>query len=342
MGPGAASFWGALSSPAYRQAPVGRQTVGMARFDFDVLTLGESMALLIADEPGPLAEVTRFTRSLAGSESNVAIGLARLGLRTGWLSRLGQDAFGDHVLQAVAREGVDGSHVARDATRSTGLMLKGRTLDGSDPPIDYYRRGSAASALSPADFDEAWFERARHLHLSGITPALSASCAELVAHALQWMRARGRTVSFDPNLRPRLWPGPLQMREQLNALAVQADWVLPGLAEGRTLTGRQTPADIARFYLDQGVQAVAIKLGAPGAYVVAEGFEGLVPGVPVAKVVDTVGAGDGFAAGFISARLEGRSAAQAAARGNWIGAQAIQVAGDMDGLPLRSALPAGL
>jgi sugar/nucleoside kinase (ribokinase family) len=316
----------------------------MERHDFalDVATLGESMALLAAQECGPLAGVEHFTRLLAGAETNVAIGLARLGLRVGWLSRLGQDAFGEFVLQAVQREGVDTSRVARDAARSTGFMLKGRTDDGSDPAIDYYRRNSAASAMSLADFDEAWFGGARHLHMTGISPALSAGCAELVEHAMRWMRAQGRTVSFDPNLRPRLWPGPEAMRAHLNRLAALADWVLPGLAEGRLLTGREAPADIARFYLDLGVKAVVIKLGAEGAYVAADGFEGVVPGVPVAQVVDTVGAGDGFAAGFISARLEGRSWAQAAARGNWIGAQAIQVAGDMDGLPLRSALPDGI
>ena len=144
----------------------------MSETALDVVTLGESMALLAATEPGPLAEATQFTRLLAGAETNVATGLSRLGLRVGWLSRLGQDAFGDFVLQAVQREGIDTSHVSRDASRSTGFMLKGRTLDGSDPPIDYYRRGSAASALSLADFDEAWFTGARHLHATGISPAL--------------------------------------------------------------------------------------------------------------------------------------------------------------------------
>lgn len=311
-------------------------------FSLDVVTLGESMALLAAQETGPLARVSHFTRLLAGAETNVAIGLSRLGLRVGWLSRLGQDAFGDFVLDAVRAEGVDVSHVARDPQRSTGFMLKSRSDDGSDPAIDYYRRGSAASALSVADFDEAWFAGARHLHVTGISPALSGQAAELVAHAMAWMRKQGRTISFDPNLRPRLWPGEDRMREHLNRLAAGADWVLPGLAEARLLTGRQSPADTARFYRDQGVKAVVIKLGAEGAYVACDDFEGVVPGVPVAKVVDTVGAGDGFAAGLVSARLEGKSWQQAAARGNWIGAQAIQVAGDMDGLPLREALPPGM
>jgi sugar/nucleoside kinase (ribokinase family) len=306
---------------------------------FDAITLGESMALFAAEEPGPLHAVTRFARMLAGAETNVAIGLARLGLRVGWLSRLGQDALGDYVLQAVAREGVDVSHVARDATRSTGFMLKSRTLDGSDPAIDYYRRGSAASALSLADFDGPWFACARHVHLTGISPALSPATAELVTHAMRFARAHGMSISFDPNLRPRLWPSQALMRERLNALAALADWVLPGLAEGQLLTGQQDAAGIAQFYLERGAQAVVVKLGAQGAYVASGQFTGLVPGVPVARVVDTVGAGDGFAAGFISARLEGLDWTRAAARGNWIGAQAVQVAGDMDGLPLRSALP---
>lgn len=308
----------------------------------DVVTLGESMVLLAAEAAGPLAEVERFRKMLAGAETNVAIGLARLGLQTGWLSRLGTDSFGDFVLAAVRREGVDVSRVSRDPTRSTGFMLKTRTTDGSDPAIEYYRRGSAASALSPPDFDEAWFAGARHLHVTGISPALSPDTAALVEHAMAWMRARGRTISFDPNLRPRLWPSEATMRESLNRLAARADWVLPGLAEGRLLTGQDTPEGIARFYLEQGVKAVAVKLGPDGAFVASSELAEQVPGFPVRQVVDTVGAGDGFAAGFISARLEGLSLPDACKRGNWVGSQAVQAAGDMDGLPYRDLLPPGL
>jgi sugar/nucleoside kinase (ribokinase family) len=147
-------------------------------------------------------------------------------------------------------------------------------------------------------------------------------------------------VSFDPNLRPRLWPGEAVMRGYLNHLAGLADWVLPGLAEGRLLTGLHEPRDIAGVYLDRGAKAVVVKLGPAGAYLRSADAELTVPGVPVEKVVDTVGAGDGFAVGFISACLDGLGWAQALQRANWIGAQAVQTLGDVDGLPTRARLSA--
>lgn len=307
----------------------------------DVVTFGESMALFVAETPGPLAEVERFTRRLAGAETNVAIGLARLGLRVGWISRLGADSFGDHVRQSVEREGVDCSRVAVDPARRTGFMLKTCSSGGEDPAIEYHRAGSASSAMTVAGLDEGYLLSARHLHATGILPALTPETFALSEHAMQLARAAGRSVSFDPNLRPRLWPGPEQMAQGINRLARQARWVLPGLAEGRLLTGRDTPADIAAFYLDQGAEAVVVKLGAEGAYYrTADDEAGHVPGVAVPRVVDTVGAGDGFAAGLLSARLEGLSWPAAVARANWVGAQAIQVVGDMEGLPYRHQLPA--
>jgi sugar/nucleoside kinase (ribokinase family) len=304
----------------------------------DVVTLGESMALFVADEPGALAGQVHFTKHLAGAETNVAIGLSRLGLRVRWISRLGADSFGEFVRGAVVQENVDCTCVTVDPQRPTGFMLKSRATDGRDPTVEYFRSGSAASALSLADFNAESFLDARHLHVSGITPALSASAAELVAHTMRFMRDAGRTVSFDPNLRPRLWAGRDTMIEHLNRIAAEANWVLPGLAEGRTLTGLDSPADIAAFYLARGAQAVVIKLGAEGAYYRTAQDEGTVPGVQVAEVVDTVGAGDGFAAGVISARLEGLDWPTALARGNWIGAQVVQMRGDIDGLPRRPVL----
>ena len=145
------------------------------------------------------------------------------------------------------------------------------------------------------------------------------------------MRGKGASLSFDPNLRPSLWPSERRMIAEINALAAHAHWVLPGLEEGRLLSGWQEPADIAAFYLDMGVDAVAIKLGPSGAYYRDAHGEGLVPGVPVATVVDTVGAGDGFAVGVVSALLEGLPLPDAVARGNWIGSRAVQVRGDMEG-----------
>ncbi len=306
----------------------------------DVVTLGEAMVLLIANEPGPLDAVRSFHKSTAGAETNVAIGLARLGLHVGWVSRLGDDSFGRYLLSVMRAEGIDCSRVTVDASAVSGMMLKSLTTAGEDASIEYHRRGSAASALSAHDLDAAWLRSARHLHLTGVHAAVSPACYAAGERAIALMRAAGRTISFDPNLRPALWPSPTVMAERLNALAFQCDWVLPGIAEGHILCGSDDPARIARFYLARGVQVVIVKLGAEGAYWATQDAAGRVPAFPVAQVVDTVGAGDGFAVGVISALLEGDSVEQAARRGAWIGAQAVQVRGDTEGLPTAQALAA--
>ncbi|WP_028534840.1 sugar kinase [Paludibacterium yongneupense] len=304
----------------------------------DVITFGEAMAMFIADEAGDVAAVEHFTRRMAGAETNFAVGLARLGHRIGWVSRLGDDSFGRFIRSVLAREGVDSRHVALDCEHPTGFQLKSKAVAGEDPAVEYFRRGSAASHLDLADFDEAYFAAARHLHCTGIAPALSATTRRFSEHAMQFMRGAGKSVSFDPNLRPALWPSRDEMVAGINSLAAMADWVLPGIQEGRLLTGYQTPADIAAFYLDLGASLVVIKLGAEGAYFRDRTGEGRVAAVKVERVIDTVGAGDGFAAGVVSALLEGLDTEAAVARGNQIGAFAIQVIGDMDGLPTREQL----
>ncbi|WP_343743087.1 sugar kinase [Herbaspirillum huttiense] len=306
----------------------------------DVVTWGEALALLVADEVGPFEEVEKYTRRLAGAETNVAIGLARLGLKVGWASRVGNDAFGRFIRKRVAQEGVEVSRVLTDMEFRTAIQLKAKAVDGADPAIEYYRKGSAASHLSLEDFDPAYFGAARHLHATGIAPALSPTTMAFAHHAMEFMRAQGKTISFDPNLRPMLWPSREVMAQQLNALAFKADWVLPGLSEGTLLTGYEDPHAIAGFYLERGVKMVVIKLGAAGAYWRNSEGEGRVAGVPVKEVVDTVGAGDGFAVGVISGMLEGLPVPEAVMRGNRIGAFAIQVVGDMEGLPTRAELEA--
>ncbi|MEO9103102.1 MAG: sugar kinase [Burkholderiaceae bacterium] len=307
----------------------------------DVVTLGEALVLLIANESGPLDTVNSFHKSTAGAETNVAIGLARLGLSVGWASRVGADSFGRYVLGVMQAEGIDCTHVQVDAGGSTGMMLKARSIAGEDPPIEYYRRGSAASLLNASQLDKGWLTSARHLHLTGVHAGVSTNCYAAGEHAIALMRAAGRTVSFDPNLRPALWPTQTVMADRLNALAFQSDWVLPGVAEGQVLCGTSDPTAIARFYLQRGaVQLVVVKLGADGAYWATRDAAGHVDAFPVAQVVDTVGAGDGFAVGVVSALLEGKTPEQAARRGAWIGAQAVQVRGDTEGLPSATALAA--
>lgn len=306
----------------------------------DVVTAGEAMVLFAAQQPGALDAVDGFTRATAGAELNVAIGLARLGLRVGYVSRVGDDSFGRHLLATLDRERIDRRHVAIDAAHPTGFMLKSRSDDGTDPATEYFRRGSAASHLARADNPYHYCAAARHLHLSGVFAGVSPGTRDLIFEMAADARAAGRSVSFDPNLRPALWRSQAEMVDALNRLAALSDWVLPGFAEGRLLTGRDTPTGIADFYLARGAKAVVVKLGAAGAYFATAEARGHAEAAPVERVVDTVGAGDGFAVGVISALLEGLNLADAAARGNAIGARVVQFPGDCDGLPTRDELHA--
>lgn len=306
---------------------------------FDVALFGEAMMLLVADRPGPLEDAESFHKRTAGAETNVAIGLARLGLKVGWASRLGTDSMGRYLIAAMQREGIDCSHVICDASQRTGFQFKGRVTDGSDPPTEYHRKGSAASQMGPADVDEAWLRSARHLHATGVFAAISDTSLQAALKTLDVMRAAGRTISFDPNLRPTLWASTDVMRHWINELASRADWVLPGVEEGLLLTGESSPEGIARFYRQRGAKLVVVKLGAAGAYYDSDAAgTGHVAGFPVKEVIDTVGAGDGFAAGVVSALLEGRPVPEAVRRGAWIGARAVQVLGDTEGLPTRTQL----
>lgn len=308
----------------------------------ELLTFGEAMAMFVAESPGELAEVEHFQRRIAGADTNVAIGLARLGFHVGWLSRVGNDGFGTFIRRTLEAEGLDCRHLRTSPEHPTGLVFKERAMSGIDPKVTYFRQGSAASYLAPSDADSIDFSGLQHLHATGIPPALSHSARDLSRQMMEKARAGGATISFDPNLRPGLWPSEDEMRETLNELATKADWVMPGLAEGRLLTGQDSPEAIADFYLEQGTTAVIIKLGPEGSYYrgrVGDHLEGFtVPGVPVAEVVDTVGAGDGFAVGVISALLDGLSPRAAVRRGNLIGSLAVQVVGDMEGLPNRERL----
>jgi sugar/nucleoside kinase (ribokinase family) len=304
----------------------------------DMVTFGEAMMLLVADRPGPLENVESFHKRSAGAETNVAIGLARLGLKVGWASRLSDDSMGRFLLAAMRGEGVDCSQVALDLVGSTGFMFKGKTLDASDPPVEYHRKGSAASRMGPADIDTAWLLGARHLHATGVFAAVSATTLAAARESMDIMRAAGRSVSFDPNLRPTLWASAEHMRSSVNDLATRADWVLPGIDEGRLLTGENSAEGIARFYRERGASLVVVKLGKDGAYFDGAAGTGWVASFPVEKVIDTVGAGDGFAVGVISGLLDGLSVPDACQRGAWIGARAVQVLGDSEGLPTRAEL----
>lgn len=305
---------------------------------FDVVTFGEAMIMFIAGEEKPLDDVSYFSKGVAGAELNVATGIARLGFNVSWISKIGKDSFGRTILNYLNKENINSDFVKIDSTHRTGFQLKSKLKNmNGDPEVEYFRRGSAASYLSIADLDKVI--NTKFLHITGIAPALSDNCFDVAEYLINQVRSKSGIITFDPNLRPVLWKNENVMREKINYLASKADIVLPGINEGKILTGYDSNEDIADFYIKNGAKKVIIKLGKKGAYFRDSiGNEGTVPAVKVDNIIDTVGAGDAFAVGVISALLEDKTLEQAAKRGNFFGALAIQFPGDNDGLPNKEQL----
>ena len=295
------------------------------------------MGLFIAQEEGKLSDVSGYSMAVAGADFNVAVGLARLNLPVTYLTRLGEDPFGQKIVRTLQRNGIGSEFVSFSKERSTGFMLKSKVSTG-DPKIFYFRKGSAASTLSKEDVDRMDFSGYGFVHLTGIFPALSESTKEASFYLIKKAREHGLTVSFDPNLRPQLWPDTETMVQTLNEFAALSDYVLPGEAEGELLCGDRDPRKIGQFYLERGAKAVVTKMGSRGAYLMTEQDQELVPGFSIEKVVDTVGAGDGFAAGILSALMEGKNLYEAVRRANAVGAIQVTSIGDNDGLPSRAQL----
>ncbi|ANE48374.1 2-dehydro-3-deoxygluconokinase [Paenibacillus swuensis] len=302
----------------------------MHKKSLDIITFGESMGLFYPEGTRGLGQGGPLAQSFGGAESNVAIGLARLGCRPGWFSLLGDDPVGTGIHQALRGEGVDVSRVRFTNEAPTGLMLR-ESLRGK-LSVYYYRAGSAASLLKASDIDADYIASASILHITGITPALGEGCIEAVREAVRIAKANGVVVSFDPNLRLKLWSLE-QARPILLELAAAADYFLPGYDELKLLWESEDEA----FILDQ-----AAKL--PGISVIkSAGVDNLIlePGkAPVRipferaeQVVDTVGAGDGFCAGFLAGISKGYSTEEAVRLGGLTGSLVVQAPGDWEALP---------
>lgn len=307
----------------------------------EVIAVGEPLIALLAVGPAPLADVEAFSRHVAGAEANVAVGLARLRHRALYVGRVGDDGFGRAIVRRLRGEGVDVSGVVVDEERRTGLLIRERRALGPSEVL-YYRAGSAGSALAPADIEAvtAAFIGAQWLHVTGITPALSDSAHEAVLRAIELARASHVRVSFDVNLRRRLWSDE-QAATRLHPIAVGADLVFGDAGELAIVAGLAPSPDglhAARALRTGGSGSVIIKRGADGATLVGEGAPVDAPAVAAARVVDTVGAGDAFCAGYLAALLDGLDAAAALRWGNACAAAALSVEGDLIGLPTRVEL----
>lgn len=306
----------------------------------DVVTIGESMVQLTPRRTGLLRYATHFERFVAGAASNVAIGLVRLGHTAGWISRVGRDEFGACVKAAVRGEGVDVSQVVSDSDAPTGVYFKERR-QSNETRVYYYRAGSAASRLSPEDIDPEYLGAATYVHLTGITPALSATCREATREVLRIAGDQGVRVSFDPNIRRRLWSED-EAREVLLEMLPHTHLVLAGKDEAQLLSGEAMPEEAARSLRGMGPSQVVVRLGAEGA--LAVGPSGDVvrkPALPV-EVVEPVGAGDAFNAGFLSGQLRGWSLGESLRLGNILGGLATTVPGDVEALPTQEEVQAFL
>ncbi|MBC2456438.1 MULTISPECIES: sugar kinase [Clostridium] len=303
----------------------------------DVLTFGESMVVFSPNINGPLRHVHSFSKSLGGAESNVATALAKLNHSAGWFSKVSDDEFGRFVISSIKAEGVDTSRVIIDKERPTGLLFKER-YQRSNPNVYYYRKNSAASSLSPEDIDEEYIKQAKILHITGITPALSESCRRAVYRAIEIAKENKILVSFDPNIRLKLWTVD-EARKILVDIASKADIVMPGLDEAELLLGLTNKDDVADFFLNKEAKIVAVKLGSEGCYI-KDKKEGVkVAGYNVSDLIqDTAGAGDGFAAGFLAGYLEKLSLNEIGQYANGVGVMATLVQGDMEGYPYYDQL----
>ncbi|MDR3710675.1 MAG: sugar kinase [Capsulimonadaceae bacterium] len=300
----------------------------------EIVTFGETLAVVLSASGEPLEHAESLRLTIAGAESNVAIGLARLETRVRWISRLGDDPFGAKIQKTLRGEGVE-TVVDWDEAAPTAVMFRQR-IAGGDASVYYYRKGSAMSRMSAADVSRNWFDGAACFYFSGITPALSESAREATFEAVRLAKELGLWVCFDPNLRLKLWHG-AHARQTLSALAELSDVFLPGIDEARFLLNAPqdtAPEDLIQGVADLGPKLVVMKLGPHGSLALRDGQLIKTPPHPVATVVDAIGAGDAFTAGLLSVLVrEPENVEEALQLANLLGAMATQGHGDWQSLP---------
>ncbi len=302
-----------------------------------VVTIGESMLLVSSTRQEPLQHSTSMSLGIGGAESNVAIGLQRLGTDATWVGRIGDDSAGDRIERELRAEGVRALCI-RDPGTATSLMIKERR-SSMETRVWYYRAHNAGSRLCVEDLDPSLVQGASLLHLTGITPALSPSARELTVEAVRMAGAARVPVSFDLNYRRSLWP-PAKAAELYRQIIPFVDLVFAGDDEAAIAVGASgTADDLAHRLVALGAGQAIIKLGARGAAAVANGQSFTQEAVPVV-VRDTVGAGDAFVAGYLSEHLAGRSVETCLATAVKVAAYTCMADGDWEGLPRRHELDA--
>jgi 2-dehydro-3-deoxygluconokinase len=302
---------------------------------WDLVTVGEAMALFMGSPAAPLRPGSQVTFSFAGAESNVAIGASRLGHRVAYVSRIGDDHMGRTILGTLASEGVDVGGVHRDDQAPTSLMVRQhRTADLIT--VDYYRREGAGRRLSPGDIDPKIIEGSRLLHLSGITPSLSETACEATLYAASVAVGAGVPVSLDINHRAQMWSED-EAGRALRKLLPSVDILFGSPAELLLVEQADSAEEAAQRLRERGIGQVVLKRGSQGASLWHAGGRVDLPAIPV-TAVDPVGAGDAFVAGYLSAFLDQTGTEDRLRRAVSCGAFAVSVHGDWEGTPHRDEL----
>ncbi len=300
-----------------------------------IVCVGEMMAMLSATpHSGGLRSSSIADISVGGAEANVATTLVHLGHRAEWFSRVGDDPFGERILDVLAALGVETPHVTVDPDRRTGIYFK--EWSTGTTRVYYYRENSAATHLGEGDLPALALASRALCHVSGITPALSATCNDLVERVLAGDRPDGLTVSFDVNYRPGLWPVS-RAAPRLMALARAADIVIVGRDEAEALWRTPTPDDVRDLLAD--VPVLVVKDDAHGATSYSREGSTFVSALN-ADVVEVVGAGDAFAAGYLAATVEGQDQKAALRLGHAAAAHTLLHSGDVGHLPPSDELRA--
>jgi 2-dehydro-3-deoxygluconokinase len=305
--------------------------------DLDVLAVGESLGLLVPERPGPLAHSRAMRLGFGGAESNVAIGVSRLGGAAGWAGRVGADGLGDLIVRELRAERVD-VHAAVDEGAATALMIKERPRPGSSR-VTYYRSVQAGSRLTAGDVPAGLVERAKILHVTGISAGLGSGPLGAVHVAIDRARAAGVLVSFDVNHRSALWRDGRDAAGAYRGLAERADLVFAGDDEAELLTGASDPRTQLDIIRSWGVGCAVVKRGADGA-VASVGTDVVGRDALRVDVVDTVGAGDAFVAGWLIETARGASLEERLDTAITCGALACTGDGDWEAAPTRADLAA--
>jgi len=307
----------------------------------DVVTVGETMVAFEAQDYGPLRENDVFTKWVGGAEDNVIIGLARLGFRCGWFSRLGDDEFGKEIFRVIRGEGVDVSRVIFDSKAPTGVFFVERHAEG-DFKCYYYRNFSAATRIAPQDVDQDYIKQAKIVYLGGIVPIISDSAREATEKIFRIAGANKQTIVFDPNLRLKVCDIATS-RSILIPMMQQSSYVLPGEEELRLLMDCEDLPSAVQKAHSLGIKILIIKRGAKGATLAAKHKDPTdVPAFPLKNPVSSMGAGDAFVAGFVAGLLKGQSLEQCVRWGNAIGAFCLMGEGPYQTLPSLEELEAFL